>query len=682
MARITINGVSLDPQIETAHLQSRGLISSDSSKSDYILVQTQGPLTKSQKSELTHTGVELLEYVPENTYICHYKSAELNRVRALPYVAWANIYLNGFKVSPLLHTGGDRKSANLLEVKGLPGTPGQGGQLVDVVMHRDVDPKQFITEVASAAGVDAATLTVSPGKFRLRVDAQRLPRLAALDAVRHVEPVFEKKLWNNVALKIMGCDVVHQTTNLEGQGQIVAVCDTGFDLGDATNVHPAFAGRVLQIYPLGRANGSDPDGHGTHVCGSAVGDGGSSLLGAIRGAAPKAKFVMQSVLDPQGALGGLPNSLTDLFTPPYTNDGARIHSNSWGDSNNSYTDEARDVDAFVWSHRDLVVLFAAGNAGVDKAGNGVVDPASVGSPGTAKNCITVGASENNRPSFEYVDGDTQIATYGQGWPDSYPAVPIADDRLADNPEGIAAFSSRGPTSDGRIKPDVVAPGTAILSTRSRVAGVGNGWGPSPDPLFFYDGGTSMATPLVAGCAAVVRQYLQSSKGIAQPSAALVKALLINAAHNLIGQYSPSEAGTIANINQGFGRIDLAATVGALQDGAVVQFWDEGAALDTGEQQTFQVPVSAMANIVKVTLVWTDPPGETLQNDLDLIVTTARGTVRHGNIAGDSSLFDRRNNVEQVLMHTVAPGDLQIVVRAYRAAIAAQSFALVARVLLA
>jgi hypothetical protein len=604
---------------------------------------------------------------------------DLDKIRHLPFVAWANTYSPGFKIAPQLQVGVGTRALNLVDVRGLPGTPASEGKLVDVVLQRGVDPASVRSEVASAAGVDDSAVIASGNKFRLQVSAQHLGAVAAIDGVRHIEPVFEKKLWNNIAAAtILKCDIVHQQADLKGDGQVVAICDTGFDRGDPANVHPAFTGRVLKVYPLGRTTGSDPDGHGTHVCGSAVGNGQSATLGPIRGAAPSAKLVVQSVLDSQGGLGGLPASLTELFTPPYMQDGARVHSNSWGDSNNKYTQEAHDVDAFVWAHRDAVILFAAGNEGEDRNGDGVIDAGSVGSPGTAKNCITIGASENNRPDFKYVDGAIAIATYGQGWPRSYPAAPISDDGLADDPEGLAAFSSRGPTSDGRIKPDLVAPGTAILSTRSRASGVGNGWGPSTDPLYFFDGGTSMATPLVAGCAAVVRQFLQQKKGIANPSAALVKAMLINAATDLAGQYSPTEAGAIPNIGEGFGRVNLAAAVGAMHDGSTVQFWDEATALDTGEESTFQVTLPHLASTVKVTLAWTDPPGEALQNDLDLIVTTAKGTVRHGNVRAGSNQFDRRNNVEQVVLHTVLAGTLKVAVRAYRAAITPQSFALVVR----
>jgi hypothetical protein len=121
------------------------------------------------------------------------------------------------------------------------------------------------------------------------------------------------------------------------------------------------------------------------------------------------------------------------------------------------------LDNFVWKKPDFCILFAAGNDGTDANRDGVVDLGSVTAPGTAKNCITVGASENNRPEF--------TETYGEAWKDDYPVEPLKSDPMANDPDDMVAFSSRGPTADGRIKPDVVAPGTYILSTRSRMIGI-------------------------------------------------------------------------------------------------------------------------------------------------------------------------------------------------------------------
>jgi serine protease AprX len=155
----------------------------------------------------------------------------------------------------------------------------------------------------------------------------------------------------------------------------------------------------------------------------------------------------------------------------------------------------------------------------------------------------------------------------------------------------------------------------------------------------------MATPLVAGCAAVVRQFLQS-EGIANPSAALVKAMLINGADVCAGQYAPSEIGPPPDNSQGFGRVNLLRTIGPNAPSETVSFFDEKTALDTGQQEIlFQGPVGQSA---KVTLVWTDPAGEALQNDLDLIVRNGAGQEWHGNMPAGTADFDRTNNVEQAI----------------------------------
>ena len=257
------------------------------------------------------------------------------------------------------------------------------------------------------------------------------------------------------------------------------------------------------------------------------------------------------------------------------------------------------------------------------------------------------------------------------------ANPIASDRMADNPDGIVAFSSRGPLNDGRFKPDVVAPGTYVLSTRSRVT-KSEGWGLSSDPLYMYDSGTSMATPLVAGCAASIRAFLRVQHGLKAPSAALLKALIINGARDLPGQYVPSEAGPIPNHSEGFGRVDLQAVVGPYGAGETLVFFDEGPALDVGEKWSHALAVPPGAKVLKVTLVWTDPPGEGLQSDLDLIVK-AGPKERHGNVAADSTAFDRANNVEQVVWSAIPAGPATVTVAAYRATLGPQNFALVVRV---
>lgn len=678
MATITINGVSIDPMLPQKGLAKMHFENIDASSSDYILIQTKQPLTKAQKQELTTLGVSVLEYVPTDTYLCCYKAKDLEEIRRLNYITWANIYMEGFKIAPSIkfNESDAPRIRNLAEtvtkpVKQFSQTP----RKVDVVFHKDVDGEKVREKIATAAHVDADDLEVGEGKIRINVQSKYLPAIARIDEVRHIEEVFPIRLHNNVARKIMSAGMNIGGRKFEGEDQIVVVADTGFDMGSVTDVHPAFSGRVIKLYALGRSNKSnDPNGHGTHVAGSVLASGSSDVLGSeISGTAPKAKLIFQSVLDAQGSLGGLPDNLSNLFKDPYHVDGARIHTNSWGSTINAakYDSNAREVDDFVWKNRDFVICFAAGNEGEDRRSTGKVSEGSVTPPGTAKNCITVGATESIRPNFNL--------TYGGGWPNDFPVNPIASDKVATNPEGMAAFSSRGPTQDHRIKPDVVAPGTFILSALSRaVTSTNPGWAKSDDPLYVYEGGTSMATPLVAGCVAVVREYLTKEKKLSKPSAALIKAMLINGAKNIAGQYTPSESGNIPNNSEGFGRVNLETTIGPFAEGSLLQLIDENKELDTNDEETVKIVVPATAKALKVTLVWSDPPGEVLQNDLDLIVRSDNGKERHGNVSVQSSNFDRENNVEQVFWDTIAPGNYEIIVKAFRITRWNQSYALVIR----
>jgi serine protease AprX len=674
MKLITINGIAIDPEAPKPALAALSLNNATAKASDYLIVQTKEPLDKAKRAALAKAGAAILEAVPGDAYICHFPKTDLKKVRALDFVEWAEVYPKAVKIAPSLRSLEPRPGGVAAATAALSATSllDATRKTVYVVLHRNANPKKAAQHIAQAAHLAPADVRVLRGKARLTLKSRRLADVAALDEVRHIEAVVPRKLHNGVARQILRVPSGNPAPGGEGAGEIVAVADTGFDKGSTTDVHPAFKGRVKKLYALGRpGRKDDPDGHGTHVAGSVLGDGLSKTEGAVRGTAPKAKLVLQSVLDADDGLGGLPDDLGDLFRPPYMKDKARIHTNSWGSTGNFgvYDQQAEDLDRFVHEHRDMLICFAAGNEGVDHNANGQIDPDSVTPPGTAKNCLTVGASENNRP--------TRKLTYGAAWPSDFPADPIASDRMANNPDGIVAFSSRGPTHDGRIKPDVVAPGTFILSTRSR-ATHSKGWALSSDPLYMFEGGTSMATPLVAGCVATVRAFLRKEHKVKKPSAALIKALVINGARDIAGQYVPSEAGAIPNANEGFGRVDLQAVVGPYGTGETLVFFDEGKALDTGQSTQHVVTVPAGARLLKATLVWTDPPGEGLQSDLDLIVA-AGSQERHGNMPAGSSAFDRTNNVEQITWQNIPVGAVKVTLTAHRVTLGPQNFALVVRV---
>jgi len=311
-------------------------------------------------------------------------------------------------------------------------------------------------------------------------------------------------------------------------------------------------------------------------------------------------------------------------------------------------------------------VIAAGNDGSDSDGDGTINPGSVTSPGTAKNCITVGACENNRPQFN-------SELYGDWWPKDFPADPEKSDPMANNPDQVVAFSSRGPTKDNRAKPDILAPGTFILSTRStRIAPNNFAWKAyPPNKKYFFMGGTSMATPLTAGAVALVREFLRKKRGIANPSAALLKATLIAGAQRLP---DAGPAGAILDNEQGFGRVNLDRSL------KKPLCTIEGTPLQTGQKSTTTITVPAAGGNLRIAMVYTDFPGDSLVNNLNLIVTAPSGTRYTGNqpASADGSLaLDAANNVEVVDIATAAPGKWTIDVVASNVSPGPQDFALTA-----
>ncbi len=428
---------------------------------------------------------------------------------------------------------------------------------------------------------------------------------------------------------------------VDGTGIIVAVSDSGLDSGtNDSTMHPDFRDHIVDIVSLPMTSGwattcgspandgaEDINGHGTHVAGSVLGDGTDSS-GSIKGMAPEARLYFQSVgswcannpVGEQNTLLGIPTNKTDLFRFAAEN-GSRVHTNSWGSTCSGtcfseYTIGSLQADIAAREYANMTILFSAGNSGTDANSNGEVDFDSLGNPATAKNVFTVGASENNRPTITSKWG-TMFS------PNPFPANPIKDDKAADNISGMTGFSSRGPVDDGRIKPDIAAPGSFILSTKSRSAGA-CGWG-THSANYCYMGGTSMSTPLTAGATALLLEHLIDNRGHQDPSSALVKAIFATSAHDMMGQYSDVTNGageTAPNNHEGWGLVDLRNALNA------TFIENESVSTSGNRGWSFNIPNSAPD--LNIVLSWTDPESTTvastnLVNDLDLAVKDPSGT---------------------------------------------------------
>ena len=590
---------------------------------NYYIVQLNDTIQEMWKQDICKAGGQLFDYVPNNAFIVKMNRSTIATISNLEQVRWIGEYLPEYKIDPSLQTKMKQNiSIDLM-----------------VSLFEPIDKgnaKENVTEKIISLG---ATILEGSNNDRIHIniESSKIPALSSITDVKWIEGYETLVAFNDVSRGIINVTYASENYDMTGRGQIIAVADTGLDTGiNDASMNPDFYGRILSIQDVAGDGAEDLQGHGTHVAGSVLGNGLQSN-GQYKGVAPEAQLVFQAIADADGNLIVPGNNVSSLFQPAYEL-GARIHSNSWGGSGyGKYNIYSKDVDQFMWTHPDMLIVFAAGNYGEDIDHDGIIDLDSISYPSTAKNCLAVGASENYRPQ-----------TIGMTWGSIkniynitvYPVAPIYDDFVADNPKGIAAFSSRGPTDDGRIKPDIVAPGTYIISDNSSVLDNKPVYAIYNNKNYVYMSGTSMATPLVTGSLALIRQNYVDNLNIT-PSAALLKATLINGASNLQpGQYG-NDVTAQPDYNQGWGLVNLR---GALYlDSGFIHFADN-IKLKTGDTIEKNYYVNSSSRPFKTTLVWTDYYGtefaeKELVNDLTLHVVQPEGT--------ENVVNDTVNNVEQL-----------------------------------
>jgi len=428
------------------------------------------------------------------------------------------------------------------------------------------------------------------------------------------------KIWNDQARNHMNINAMKQyyTTDLDGSGQIVAVADSGID-----EDHGDFGTRIVgNVDVIGDGSTADAhSGHGTHVACTVLGDGSR---GGYGGVAPEAELYFQAMEnDNNGNFQW--SSINNMLNTAYNN-GARTHTNSWGSESSSewgvYTSSSEDVDdraryydQFYSGREGLTILFAAGNDGPGSD--------TIGSPATAKNLLAVGNSQN---------------------------------RYAGAPNSIMDGSSRGPVDDGRIKPDVIAPGGYVRSCKAQEA-TDTGGATWTSTWYMEYTGTSMSTPNAAGTAALIREYITEVAQRPEPQGALVKALMILGARDV---------GTrdIPNNDEGWGRIDLKGTL-APNNGRGIWVDDRSILSSTGNSKSYSFNVTTPEQAFKAVIAWSDERGSRfsntqLVNNLNLLVTTPSGVEYKGNefsqgrsIQGGT--HDSLNNVEVVLVDSAEAG---------------------------
>jgi Subtilase family/Bacterial Ig domain len=636
---------------ETASASSLG--EQDPAAEQLYLVQFVGPIKKQWVNEL-RSAAEIVSYIPNNAYLVRATADGLSHISNFKSdgrspVQWTGAFKPGYKIAPEISLDSDEEITSTVQLVSSAAT---------------AQEIQDLTARSSASIINEPTSVLNYTNVRIKVRPQRLPDIARMSNVVWIEPWSEPVLNDEkqgliLAGKLTGSETPSSYLAwLQSKGItsspdfLVDVADTGIDQGslDPQVLHKDFlnsAGLARVVYA--RYAGAtdqqpvpqDVAGHGT-INASIV--GGYNVDTAFPYVdAEGYKFGLG--IHPYARLG-----ITQIFAPEYTNpsfasmvdrmygDGARISSNSWGSYSNSYSADSqqydslvRDAQPTVQGNQEITILFSSGNKG--PGGN-------LTSPGNAKNVIDVGASENLRPGL---DGCT-IDTSG-----------------ADDITSLISFSSGGPTTDGRVKPDIVAPGTHIQGARSQArgytaSGVCNWSYPLGQTLYTWSSGTSHAAPAVAGGAALVRQLFQQSVGHG-PSPALIKAYLANSATYMTGLMAGD---SLPGSNQGWGLMSL----GRAMDGIPRTMVDEDQMLSTtGQVFTLHGTVGDPSKPFRITLAWTDAPGNPaanpVVNDLDLQVDiggkTYLGNHFSGAVSVEGGSADHLNNLEAVFAPPGASG---------------------------
>lgn len=618
----------------------------DSDVFGYYLVQVNGPVINSWTQEITNTGGKIVGYIPNYTLMVRANKMAIEKIQHKSFVRWVGIYQPAYKLA-----------AELLSVS--------GEARVSIQVFPDEDVRVLANKVENLGfSVDNIIDHPLAKSFEAIIELNHLGDVAKIPGVLWIQLWSEAKPanddsqwvcqtgWRSSVPGSAGWRIWNE--GIRGDGLVLCTSDTGirtthvvyYDSGipiNSSGVYPnhrkIVAYKVYQGASFGD-NGSTY--HGTHVSCTVAGD--DSINGGndpYDGISKDARIYFLDLANSSGSFM-IGQNLTAMHDSIYLGRGLpytiQQHSASWrwwDIGSGDYRLQDATTDAYCWEYKDYLNIWAAGNEG----NSGY---RTIGHPALAKNVLTIGATNNGTSS-----------------------------------NSKASFSSRGPAQDGRIKPNVMAPGVNLMSAN----GAGdNGYKPLS--------GTSMATPSANGAIGLIRQYLLAgfyptgaedpADSIKYQSAALLRSMAMVSADPNVGSY------VVPDSNIGWGRIDVDSVLYFVGDLRRLIIKDNTVGIGTGQAivDSFEVFSSIP---LRVCMAWTDTaaaPGAnpTLVNDLNLELIAPDGTFYRGNqySGGQSqsnpSTWDNRNVEECCRINSPQTGVWRITVSGQQVVYGPQPFA--------
>ena len=636
--------------------------------------------TQEQLDALTRAGALLGEYLNINTYIAKIPSSSLAAVKSLPFVSFVGDYQPAYKISPRIGLEEIPASETIDIATGQPKP-----WVFELVLHNGA----YVNDVLDQLGrlrifprADDITSNDVMTVIHVRVVPDAVPALALIPGVKWIAEKSYAQLLasavNPAALPMVLQNNGTYTTNtltgwklwnagIDGTGQIVTMMDSGlntkmehFSQDIANNGTPGAAHRKVVGYDIYGGDqcvldtSSSDGGHGTKTSQHAVGSI-SNMTGSPdvthtptvnydNGVARGAKVYFQDIggaagtISPPGDLG--PSIIAAIGK------GSFVQNHSWGAANNSYDLEASNLDTALFNNPNMVVTVSSGNRGA--AGTG-----TLGSPGTAKNIISVGGNDVANPNNLFIDcnwdGTVGCATTDLG--SSRGPVTGAGRNKPDIMSYIWASSAVGGEQMASDLPSAMCQSDATKTVYFNYNNIGN------------EGGTSFAAPDVAGLAALTRDYFMQGfyptgvvtpANVLTPSGSLVKAVILASGEAMLTTAFPQAVAINARYSSdvGYGRVNLP---GALHIGGSAPFlWvQNNASLGQGLTNTSFYNINGNAIPLRVMMVYYDTAGDALQKNADLKVTIGAnvylGNVMSGSWSATGGSADATNNTEGVFL---------------------------------